>query len=237
MQTAKSQKSITMAGLNVIMHTCGRNCVNVELVPLFRGMGQTVANSLRRVLLTCVSGWALVGVYIDGAEHELSRLNGVKEDVIDIILNLKQLVFGGDSNANIVKGVLFANSEGNVLARNVCIPGNVRVFNVNQQICYLNFNSRIRIELVIARGIGYLCSDDLRSMLGVCLRDFIALDANFSPIKRVSYNVVESEYSFAGYDKINMLVESNGTIDFNETIGTCCELIGYQFSSLAEAFR
>ncbi|XXN19720.1 MAG: hypothetical protein AAJB65_00685 [Candidatus Hodgkinia cicadicola] len=226
-----------MVDLSVKMYNCGHNAVSVELTPLVKGMGQTVANSLRRVLLTRVGGWALVGVYIDGAEHELSKLDGVKEDVIDIILNLKQLVFSGEANSTIVKGVLFANSKGDVLAHSVCLPGNVRVFNTNQQICYLNFNSKIRIELIVARGTGYLCASDVRLMLGSRLQGFIALDANFSPIKRVSYNVTESEYSFANCDKINMLIESNGTVNLGKTIRTCCELMRDQFSSLAEAFQ
>ncbi|XXM90218.1 hypothetical protein AADW59_00745 [Candidatus Hodgkinia cicadicola] len=218
------------------MHSCGHNTASVEFSPLISGMGQTVANALRRTLLTCVNGWALVGVRLDGAEHMLSKLNGVKEDVVDIVLNLEQLVFAGEADATIIKGVLAAFSEGDVLAYNVCLPNGISVLNLNQRICYLNANSKVRAELVIMRGAGYLSSEAIRAKLGQHLEGYIVLDANFSPIKRVSYRITEPEYNFKSYDKVSMLIESNGAIKLCATIKSVCRFLCDHFSSLAEAF-
>ncbi|XXN13753.1 MAG: hypothetical protein AAI978_00740 [Candidatus Hodgkinia cicadicola] len=219
------------------MHSCGYNTAAVEFEPLAKGMGQTVANALRRTLLTEISGWALVGVYIDGANHELDKLVGVKEDALDVVLNLKQLVFGGDRDDYVIKGVLSANASGDVLAYGVCLPEGMRLFNPNQRICYLNSGFKFRAELVIAHGVGYVKAETARAGLGSILNGYIALDANFSPIKRVSYKVIESEYNPANYDKVSMLIESNGAVDLRVTIISACELLYNQFVNLAEALQ
>ncbi|AUG91399.1 DNA-directed RNA polymerase subunit alpha [Candidatus Hodgkinia cicadicola] len=223
--------------LSVSVHNCGYNTAAIEFEPLVKGMGQTVANALRRVLLTRIGGWALIGVCIDGADHELDKLDGVKEDTVDLVLNLKRLVFGSEINAVVFKGILSASAQGEVLAYSVCLPNGARLFNPSQRICYLSPKSKLRVELVIARGAGYLCAEAVRSNWGVWLKGFIALDANFSPIKRVSYNVVESEYSFASCDKVSMLVESNGTVNLCATIRSACMLLCNQFFSLADALK
>ncbi|XXM93285.1 MAG: hypothetical protein AAI946_00730 [Candidatus Hodgkinia cicadicola] len=225
-----------LAGLNTRVHSCGYNCAAVEFEPLIRGMGQTVANALRRALLTCVCGWALIGVCVDGANHELDKLDGVKEDLIDIILNLKQLVFGGIANTGIIKGVLSANVKGEVLAHSVNFPNGIRVFNPNQRICYLNSESKLRAELIIAYNAGYLRSEDIRASFGLYLNGYIALDANFSPIKRVSYNITEPEYNATSGDKINMLIESNGAVNLCTVTKNACKLLRNQFASLADSF-
>ncbi len=224
-----------LSGLSVSVYSCGHNIVAAELEPFASGMGQTVANALRRVLLTRISGWALVGVNIDGASHELDKLDGVKEDTLDVILNLKQLAFGGELNAVVIKGVLSASVQGDVLAHNVCLPNGIRLFNPNQRICYLNPKSKLRAELVLAHSAGYLRAEALRSSLGSCLKGCIALDANFSPIKRVSYSITEPEYNLACYDRIRMLVESNGAVDLRDTIRSACALLCNQFFDLADA--
>ncbi|XXN13595.1 MAG: hypothetical protein AAI902_00705 [Candidatus Hodgkinia cicadicola] len=223
--------------LSVSVHSCGYNTAAIEFEPLVRGMGQTVANALRRVLLTRIGGWALIGVCIDGAEHELDKLDGVKEDTIDLVLNLKRLVFGSEANAALFKGILSANVQGEVLAYSVGLPNGIRLFNPSQRICYLSPKSKLRVELVIARGAGYLCAEAVSSNWRACLKGFIALDANFSPIKRVSYSIVESEYNFANYDKVSMLVESNGTVNLCATIRRACMILCNQFFDLADALR
>ncbi|AUG33874.1 DNA-directed RNA polymerase subunit alpha [Candidatus Hodgkinia cicadicola] len=225
------------SGLSVSAHSCGLNTMALEFEPLVKGMGQTIANALRRALLTCVGGWALIGVCIDGADHELDKLDGVKEDTMDLVLNLKRLVFGSEVRAAVFKGIISARAQGEVLAYNVCLPNGIRLFNPNQRICYLSPESRLRVELIIARGAGYLCAEAVRSNWGASLKGYIALDANFSPIKRVSYNIVESEYNFASYDKISMLIESNGTINLCDTIRNVCMLLSNQFFGLADALR
>lgn len=153
------------------------------------------------------------------------------------MLNLKRLVFGSEANAVVFKGVLSASAQGEVLAYNVCLPNGIRLFNPSQRICYLSSKSKLRAELIIARGTGYLCAKSVRSSWSAWLKGCIALDANFSPIKRVSYNIVESEYSFASYDKVRMLVESNGAVNLCATIRSACMLLCNQFLSLADALR
>lgn len=153
------------------------------------------------------------------------------------MLNLKRLVFSSEVSAAVFKGIISANAQGEVLAYSVCLPNGIRLFNPSQRICCLSPKSRFRAELVIARAAGYLCAEAVRSNWSVCLKGCIALDANFSPIKRVSYNVVESEYNFASYDKVSMLIESDGTVDLCATIRSACMLLCNQFFGLADALQ
>ncbi|AHL30997.1 MAG: DNA-directed RNA polymerase subunit alpha [Candidatus Hodgkinia cicadicola] len=146
---------------------------------------------------------------MSAVELKLGRLGGVKQDAVDLALSLKRLVFGSEASAVVFKGVLLANPQGEAPAYSVCyLTALVCLIRVSE-FATLSPRPKLKVELVTARGAECLCAEAVRSSWSVRLKGFIALDANFSHVKRVSYNIVESEHSFASCDKVSMLVESD----------------------------
>jgi len=157
--------------------------------PFIKGQSITIGNPLRRVLLSNLQGIAIVGVRISGIDHEYSTISNVKEDVVDILLNLKQIVLTG----NITKPILArlsANVAGIIIAEDILLPRNISLVNPKQYIACLNNDCSFEMELIIARGQNYLTSGQLNPMLP---EKFLAVDAVFMPVKKVNFFIEESK--------------------------------------------
>src|SRR5271170_6566900 len=166
--------------------------------PLERGFGVTLGNSIRRVLLSSLQGAAVTAIQIDGVVHEFSSLEGVREDVVDIVLNIKQLA-------------LRATGPGAVTASQIEAPSDIEILNPKHVLLTLDEGASVRIEFTVQNGKGYVPSDKNRpedAPIGL-----IAVDALYSPVKRVAYRVEPTRQGQSlDYDKLVMEVETNGAV-------------------------
>ncbi|MFW5853047.1 MAG: DNA-directed RNA polymerase subunit alpha [Patescibacteria group bacterium] len=182
-----------------------------EIEGLYPGYGHTLGNSLRRIILSSLPGYAIVSLKIEGVEHEFSTITGVKEDVINIILNLKKVSFRavGDEPQTIT---LKASGVKEVTAGDLSIPGGMEVVNPEQLILTLtDKNAEIDMEMHLEKGLGYLPKEVLQAdkvEIGS-----IALDATFTPIRQVSYEVEQMRVNKrTDFNKLRMIIETNGDI-------------------------
>jgi DNA-directed RNA polymerase subunit alpha len=178
--------------------------------PLERGFGLTLGNALRRVLLSSIRGTAVTRVKIEGVLHEFSTIPGVKEDVADIILNLKQVVFQLFSDdAKIV--TISKSGEGNVTAADIKVDETVNILNPEQHICTLGKDGNFKVEITLERGRGYQPAEQNKKenmAIGT-----LPVDAFFSPIKRVNYTVTDARVGQrTDYDRLIMEVWTNGSV-------------------------
>ena len=203
----------------------------VTLEPLERGFGHTLGNALRRILLSSMPGCAITEVEIDGVLHEYSAIEGVQEDVIEILLNLKgvALVMNGKDEAELT---LSKKGSGAVTAGDIQVDHDIEIRNPDHVICNLNGKSEISMKLTVARGRGYSPADsrenpeeETRSI------GRLQLDATFSPIHRVSY-VVESARveQRTDLDKLVLDLETNGTLDPEEGIRRAATILQQQLA-------
>jgi DNA-directed RNA polymerase subunit alpha len=204
--------------------------------PLDRGFGYTFGNSLRRVLLSSLEGAAVTSVKIEGVAHEFTTLPGVREDVTDIILNLKQLVciLHGDSPEVEVR--LTKRGEGVVTAADIEAPADLEILNPELEIANLSAKGRLEITLTIGRGRGYVPAEGNRGQshtIGV-----IPVDSMFSPINRVSYDVEAARVGQrTDYDKLILDVTTNGSIEPKEAIAEAAEILIRQLAIFTDLER
>lgn len=196
--------------------------------PLERGYGLTLGNSLRRVLLSSLNGAAIVAVRIEGVEHEFSTLQGIKEDVTDIILNLKQvnLRYLGDKDI-VVR--LNARGEGTVRASQIETSGEVEILNPNQTLCTLGADGKISMEMLVRHGRGYVSAEDNRSEdLPVGM---IAIDAMFAPVIRVAYNVSNARVGQrTDYDRLALEIWTNGAVRPDDALAYAAKILKEQLT-------
>ena len=203
----------------------------VTLEPLERGFGHTLGNTLRRILLSSMPGAAITEVQIQGVEHEYTAMEGVQEDVIDILLNLKGVAVrlpGGDS-ATIR---LSKSSTGVVTAGDFQLTADVEVANPDHLICTLNENGRIEMEAKVTRGRGYQPveykteEEEETRPIGV-----LRLDASYSPMRRVAYAVESARVEQrTDLDKLVLDIESDGTIDPEQAIRRAATILQQQLA-------
>ena len=178
--------------------------------PLERGFGVTLGNALRRVLLSSLQGAAVTAIQIDGVVHEFSSLEGVREDVVDIVLNIKQLALRMHAEGP-KRMTLKATGPGAVTAGQIEVPSDIEVLNPNHVLCTLDDGASIRMELTVQNGKGYVASEFNRpedAPIGL-----IAVDALYSPVKRVAYRVEPTRQGQSmDYDKLILEVETNGAV-------------------------
>jgi DNA-directed RNA polymerase subunit alpha len=196
--------------------------------PLERGYGLTLGNSLRRVLLSSINGAAIVAVRIQGVDHEFSTVAGVKEDVTDIILNLKQvnLRYLGEQDA-ILR--LEASGEGVVRAGDIQTDGEVEVLNPDQIIATLDVEGKLSMEMIVRHGRGYVSADLNRTEdLPVGM---IAIDSIFAPVRRVAYNVSNARVGqMTDYDKLTVEVWTNGAVRPDDAIAYAAKILKEQLT-------
>ncbi len=198
-----------------------RGTVTVE--PLERGWGQTVGNSLRRVLLSSLQGAAVVSVKIDGVHHEYSTIEGVAEDVTDIILNIKKLRVKllSDEPATLV---LNASGEGEVKASDIDENPDVEVLNKDLVIATINSDAKLNIEMKVRDGRGYVAADankDEDDPVGT-----IAIDSMFSPVTNVNYTVENTRVGQStDLDKLVLDISTDGSISVEDSLAYAAKLI------------
>ncbi|MFH1863995.1 MAG: DNA-directed RNA polymerase subunit alpha [bacterium] len=178
------------------------------ITPLEQGYGDTLGNSLRRVLLTSLFGAAITSVKISGVKHSFSSLKGMKEDVVDFILNLKKVKFSYDGEKP-VKGSISVKKAGEVKAKDIKVPANVKIANPEFVLATLGKGAKLEADLEIQVGCGYSPAGDRKTeTIGV-----IPLDASFSPVSRVNYKVEETRVGrLTNYDKLTVEIWTDGTI-------------------------
>lgn len=210
--------------------------INRELVviePLFPGYGNTIGNSLRRVLLSSLSGSAVVGVKIKGAKHEFMALSGIKEDVLDIILNLKQLRLKIlNSSEEIIKLELNTQGRKQVTAKD--IKKNSQVEIINKDLVLANITDStgsLAMEIYVASGRGYVLAD--KNKKEVKEVDYINIDSVFSPVIGVSYKIENVRVGkMTNWDKLILDIETDGTILVKDAFENSVKILIEQFNSL-----
>ena len=184
--------------------------------PLERGFGLTLGNALRRVLLSSLQGTAVTAIKIDNVLHEFSSINGVREDVTDIVLNVKSLALNMHSEG-VRKMSLNVTGPGEITAGMINTPSEIDIINPELVICNLDDNTEFNMELTVAKGKGYVAAEHNKveeSAIGV-----IPIDSIFSPVKQVSYNIENTrEGKVLDYDKLTMEVETNGSISAEDAV-------------------
>lgn len=197
--------------------------------PLERGFGITIGNSLRRVLLSCIQGAAVTAVRIDGVLHEFSALPGVREDVSDIVLNLKEVRFRL-VNTDEATATLDVKGERVVTAKDLVVGSAVEILNPDQHIATLSREGHLRMELKIKTGRGYVAAERNKeegAPLGT-----IPLDAVFSPIRKVNYAVSNARVAQrTDYDKLTLEVWTDGSVTPEEAISYAAKILQDQLSA------
>ncbi|OGM10580.1 DNA-directed RNA polymerase subunit alpha [Candidatus Woesebacteria bacterium RBG_16_36_11] len=176
--------------------------------PLEQGYGHTLGNSLRRVLLKSLGGAAITSVRISQVKHQFSTLKGMKEDVVEFLLNLKKVRFSYDGEKPITVK-LSAKGPGEVKAKDIQVPANLKIANPEAVLAFLNKGAKIDAQMEVTVGEGYLSADD-REEKSIGL---IPLDAIFSPVIKVNYKIEETRVGrFTNYDKLILEIWTDGTI-------------------------
>jgi DNA-directed RNA polymerase subunit alpha len=206
----------------------GRTKVSLVAEPLERGFGLTLGNALRRVLLSSLRGAAVTAVQIDGVLHEFSSIPGVREDVTDIVLNIKEIAIkmdGDDSKRMVVR----KQGPGVVTAGDIQTVGDIEILNPDHVICTLDEGAEIRMEFTVNNGKGYVPADRNRSEdapIGL-----IPVDSLYSPVKKVSYKVENTrEGQVLDYDKLTMTIETDGSVTGEDAIAFAARILQDQLS-------
>ena len=189
----------------------------IVVEPLERGYGVTLGNSLRRILLSSLPGYAITSVKIDGVLHEFSTIPGVKEDVTEIILNLKSVILKihGEGPKTVY---IDASGEGEVLAGDIKCDSEVEIISADQYICTLDKDAHINMELTVAKGRGYVSAEQNKKLMQPVI-GVIAIDSIYTPILKANYTIDDIRVGQdIGFDKLTLEVWTNGTISATEAV-------------------
>ncbi|MBR3135329.1 DNA-directed RNA polymerase subunit alpha [Candidatus Saccharibacteria bacterium] len=234
--TTKVIHEANLAEVNQI----GENSTEFVIKPLYYGYGNTLGNSIRRVLLSSIKGAAITSFSIEGSTHEFTAIPGIREDVVDIMLNLKNVKLKCHTDAPVeltleIKGKDQSEKDGDkrVVAGDISLPADVEIANPNQTICHIDDpNYTLKMHMVVETGRGYLTIE--QSSEDRVHSDMIALDAVFSPVLRVRYNV---ENTRVGQDtnlqQLTITVDTDGTITPEEAFKEANAILVNQYTALA----
>jgi DNA-directed RNA polymerase subunit alpha len=204
--------------------------------PLDKGFGYTFGNSLRRVLLSSLGGAAIKSVRIEGVAHEFSTVPGVKEDVTDIVLNLKDIVVRMHTDADEVEAPLVASGPGEVKAKDIDLPAGVEILTPDAPIATLEKKTKLEIYLTIGRGRGYSPAEENKTEdqpLGV-----IPIDSIFSPIRRAAYSVDTARVGQrTDFDKLALEIETDGSIEPSGALREAAEILIKSLAIFTDADR
>lgn len=204
------------------------------LEPLDRGQGTTVGNALRRVMLSNLEGTAVTSVRIAGVNHEFATIEGVREDVLEILLNMKEVVLKSHSAGPQI-GRLRVEGPATVTADRFDVPTEVDVIDRSQYIATLSPNSTLEMEFRIERGVGYRAVDRSRDDGGAL--DFLAIDAIFMPVRKVNYSVEDARVAGSGAiekDRLIMEIWTNGSLTPQEALSQAANILVDLFSPLKD---
>lgn len=215
---------------NIEEHSATSATFDIE--PLHAGYGNTLGNSLRRVLLSSIEGAAVVAFRIDGASHEFTTIPGVKEDVIDIMLNIKNIRLKSFSDEP-VELRLEKKGAGPVTAADIKTTADVEVINPSQVICNIDDPKKsVLIDLVVESGRGYQTIED--SSTGRIHSDMIAVDAIFSPVLRVRYKVENTRVGHeSNLDKLMITIDTDGSLTPSQAFEEAAAILVNQYTALA----
>lgn len=235
--TTKAIHEANLAEVNEL----GTSSAEFVIRPLYYGYGNTLGNSLRRVLLSSIKGAAITAFSIEGSTHEFAAIPGIQEDVVDIMLNLKniRLKCHTDTPTELtleIKGSDQSEKDGvpRVVAGDIKLPADVEISNPNQVICHIDDpNFVLKMRFIVETGRGYLSIE--KSGEGRVHSDMIALDAVFSPVLRVRYKV---ENTRVGQDtnlqELTLTIDTDGTITPHEAFNEAAAILVNQYTALAE---
>lgn len=194
------------------------------LEPLERGYGTTLGNSLRRVILSSLPGYAITSVKIDGALHEFSTLPGVKEDVTEIVLNLKGVILKihGDGPKTVY---IEASGEGEITAGSIKADSEVEILNPDHHIASLDSDAHVSMELTVDKGRGYVPAERNKQLMQPAI-GVIAIDSIYIPVLKVNYTVENTRVGqITDYDKLTLEVWTNGTISAKEAVSLGAKIL------------
>src|SRR5918912_281647 len=220
----------------ITSETVEENRGSFTIEPLDRGFGYTFGNSLRRVLLSSLAGAAVTSVRIEGVAHEFSTINGVKEDVTDIVLNLKEVVCRMHSEATEIEVPLVASGPGEVTAGDIDLPSGVELLNPDAHSATLEKKTKLEMYLTIGRGRGYSPAEENKTPdqpIGV-----IPIDSIFSPVKRVAYQVESARVGQrTDYDKLTLDIETDGSVAPQAALREAAEILIKSLAIFTDADR
>ncbi|MDC3039416.1 DNA-directed RNA polymerase subunit alpha [Candidatus Pelagibacter sp.] len=212
----KNWKSLIKPGKLEINLNDDKSYAKVVAEPLEKGYGLTLGNSLRRILLSSIRGTAVTAIQIDGVLHEFTSIKGVREDVTDIVLNVKSLALKSNSEGP-KKLILDAKGPGVIKASDITKINEIEILNPDLVICNLDENTNFHMEMIIGNGKGYVPAELNKPdepPLGL-----IPIDSLFSPVKKVSYSISTAREGKAlDYDKLTMEIETNGSISAEDAL-------------------
>src|ERR1700743_2337237 len=216
----------------------GSNRAQVVVEPLERGFGHTLGNALRRVLLSSIPGAAVVEIEIDGVLHEYTTLEGLQEDVIEVLLNFKDVAIRMH-NLDETTLTLSKKGKGVVTAGDIKVDHNVEIINPDHVICHLTKDIALNMRIKIARGVGYQPAtsrrrpDEESRPIGR-----LQLDASFCPVRRVAYEVDNARVEQrTDLDKLVLDIETNGAIDAEEAVRKAAEILQDQLTVFGDFTR
>lgn len=220
----------------VVEYIENSNFGKFELEPLERGFGTTIGNALRRVMLSSMPGSAIVAVKVEGAMHEFQALEGIVEDVTTIILNLKNVVVKNHSKElKVVR--LHVNEEKVVTAGDIEIDSDIEIVNKNQVIATVAKGGKLDMEIVISNGRGYVTAAENTEITSNLKVGFIPIDALYTPIERVSYDVESARVGQnANYDKLILNVYTDGSMKPEAAVATASRILIEHFKNLEELY-
>lgn len=230
--TTKVIHEANLAGVNQLSDTSAEFVIR----PLFYGYGNTLGNSLRRVLLSSIKGAAITAFSIEGANHEYTAVPGIREDVVDIMLNLKNIRFKSHNDEPVeIEFNIKAKDikDGKVTAGDIKLPSEIEVGNPDQIICHLDDPKfELKMRLVVETGRGYLTIE--KSSNDRIHSDMIALDATFSPVLRVRFKVENTRVGQdMNYQQLTLTVDTDGTITPQEAFEEAAAILVNQYTALA----
>ena len=201
----------------------GKTLTTLVAEPLERGFGLTLGNALRRVLLSSLRGAAVTSVQIDGVLHEFSSIAGVREDVTDIVLNIKEIAIKMEGDGP-KRMVVRKQGPGAVLAGDIQTVGDVEILNPDHVICTLDEGAEIRMEFTVDTGKGYVPAD--RNRAEDAPIGLIPVDSLYSPVKKVSYKVENTRHGEElDKDKLTMSIETNGSISGEDAVAFAARIL------------
>jgi DNA-directed RNA polymerase subunit alpha len=222
------QDLIKPTKLEIVSGRAKNKVATIVAEPLERGFGMTLGNALRRVLLSSLQGAAITTVHIDGVLHEFSSIPGVREDVTNIVLNIKEIALRVHSEG-VKRMVLKKEGPGQVKASDIEASSEVEILNPEHVICTLDQGAAIRMEFSAAMGKGYVAAERNRpddAPIGL-----IPVDSLYSPVKKVSYKVENTrEGQILDYDKLTMTVETDGSVTAEDSVALAARILQDQLA-------
>jgi len=221
---------------DIVVEETGPTRSKITLEPLEQGFGHTLGNALRRIILSSMPGTAISEVRIEGVLHEYSSIDGVQEDVIDILLNLKELSIKM-LDLEEVELTINKKGSGNVTAADIDLPAGVEVVNPEHHIATLNDEGSINMRMKVTRGRGFIAVKPLDEEEGQ-EAGLLRLDATYSPVNRVTYQVDNARVEQrTNLDRLTVDIDTDGTLEAEEILRISATILQHQLSAFAELGR